>query len=57
MRPFPRIRLLEEVGAATSKEAAAQIVEAAQPEIEQLEPHAREQLLAETADLIREKFE
>jgi F0F1-type ATP synthase membrane subunit b/b' len=47
-------RLLQEIAAAQCKAEARHIIEQAQTEIDKMEPHAKEQLLAELQDLIVE---
>jgi hypothetical protein len=53
---FFRTRLLEELAAAQSETEARQILRHAEPDIADMEAGAAEQLLAEAADIIREKF-
>jgi len=47
-------RLLQELAAAGFKAEARQVIKQAGTEIDKMEPHAKEQLLAELQDLIVE---
>ncbi len=47
-------RLKQEVAAAQCKQEAELIIDRAKPELDAMEPHEKEQLLTQVADLFRE---